>query len=241
MARIICAGKTDVGRRRTNNEDALAVAPDLGFLAVADGMGGAASGQVASALFVEKATQVFANPQLSGKTISELVQMSFFLANKTIWDQASHNPEHAGMGCTAELFSFDAQDYVIGHVGDSRTYLLRNSTLRQLTKDHSLVQSQIDEGLLDPHAVRGHVLKNIILRAVGVGGTLSIDLVQGKMRAGDIFLLCSDGLSDMVIEEDILSILCDAVPLEEKVDRLIAAANSAGGRDNVTAVLCEFS
>jgi protein phosphatase len=128
---------------------------------------------------------------------------------------------------------------VLGHVGDSRTYLFRNGQLRQLTRDHSFLQDQIDQGLMTPAEVRNHALRHVILRAVGTEETLSVDLIRGKTLAGDLFLLCSDGLSDMVDNPLIQESLFASLRLAEKVERLIQLAKSAGGYDNVTVILCE--
>ena len=143
------------------------------------------------------------------------------------------------MGCTAEVLAFYDQSYVVGHVGDSRTYLFREGQLRQITRDHSVVQEQLDEGLITPEEARNHALRHVILRAVGVRDTLAVDLIRGKNRPGDIFLLCSDGLTDMVEDTLIREVLVLSLGLNQKVDRLIELAKSAGGRDNITVILCE--
>ena len=143
------------------------------------------------------------------------------------------------MGCTGELLAVCEGSYIVGHVGDSRTYLFRKGELTQLTKDHSLVQQQVDNGTMTASEARNHSSRHIILRAVGVSEALASDVLKGVAISSDLLLLCSDGLTDMVRDEIIQEILGLQVELSEKVDRLIRRANSAGGHDNITAVLCE--
>jgi len=240
MIRVICHGKSNIGRHRANNEDAFILKPELAFVAVADGMGGSASGEVASQTFVETAIDIFKNGLgHSAKEISQLVQNTFQMANEKILEMARKNPMHQGMGCTADLMSFDSRGYVLGHVGDSRTYLHRDGRLRQITKDHSVVQEQIDMGMITPAEARNSSFRHKILRAVGVGETLAVDLIRGSHRQDDVFLLCSDGLTDMVDDPFILNILTLPIESEEKIDRLIETANANGGKDNITVILCE--
>lgn len=241
MGRITCAGKSDVGRKRSNNEDALIIRSDLGFLAVADGMGGAASGEVASSLFVDTALELMSagSPNPNG-IAAELIQKTFLVANERILKQARENPLHQGMGCTAELLAFQDQNYILGHVGDSRTYLLRGGKLRQVTKDHSLVQEQLDRGLITSVEARTHSMRNVIVRAVGVGKTLAVDIIRGKVQEGDLFLLCSDGLTDMVEDDAIYRLLTLPFELEMRAAKLVEAGNAAGGHDNITVALCQL-
>jgi len=241
MFRVQCFGKSDTGRVRSNNEDALLLKPELGLLAVADGMGGEEGGELASRIFIETALEVFADsPAESEEERYRSVQKAFALANERILEEARRN-QFSKMGCTADLVALCPPGYVLGHVGDSRTYLLRKGELRQLTRDHSLVQEQIEEGLITPEEARKHSLRNVILRAVGVDETLAVDLLRGRGQSGDLLLLCSDGLTGMVEDGDIENLLLRPMSLEQKVDRLIQAANSAGGADNITVVLCEIT
>lgn len=239
MFKIHCFGKTDVGRVRPTNEDAFILKPELGFWAVADGMGGEESGEVASQIFVETALAIFSDfAERSGEKIYELVQKAFGSANEKIllWAK-KHEVER--IGCTAELMAFGALDYVLGHVGDSRTYRFRQGQLRQLTRDHSLVQEQVDQGLLTPPEARRSSLRNIVLRSVGTEDILAVDLLRGKSMPGDLFLLCSDGLTSMLDDPAIQEILARPLELSEKVGQLLENAKLAGGYDNITAVLCE--
>ncbi|HUJ89596.1 MAG TPA: Stp1/IreP family PP2C-type Ser/Thr phosphatase [Syntrophorhabdales bacterium] len=240
MSGINCAGKSDIGLKRSNNEDSLVVEPGAGLLVVADGMGGAASGEVASQVFADTAREVFlASEAKSDEVASALVQKAFLLANDRILAMATENRGRKGMGCTAELLAFYDRKYILGHVGDSRTYMLRQGKLKQMTRDHSLIQEQIDEGLIPPAEARTHALRNVIVRAVGVKEALPVDLIKGISQPGDIFLLCSDGLTDMLVDDQIQELLSLSLSVDEKAEKLIETANSAGGYDNVTVALCE--
>lgn len=240
MVRFLSAGATHVGLLRTNNEDAYLSVPEAGFFAVSDGMGGQAAGEIASQYFIETAQAAF-RPLVSNSGEADLawVEKVFRRANETILEHAAQNPDDSGMGCTGEILVFSGSHYIIGHVGDSRTYRLRDAILRQLTKDHSLVQLQVDQGMLTLEEARTHPQKNIILKAIGTHASVSPDTLQGDALPHDIFLLCSDGLTDMVEDSQIQRILSTDVSLQQKVDDLIQAALDAGGRDNVTVVLCE--
>jgi protein phosphatase len=239
MKRVFC-GKTDVGLRRPNNEDAWLVRPDLDFCVVADGMGGAASGELASRMFVETVQELFTHHHPgSEQDACDVTQEAFRLGNQRILSYAGANPSHQGMGCTAELITFLDDRYVAGHVGDSRTYLFREGVLRQITHDHSLVQSQLDQGLITEIEARRHSLRHVVLRALGIREPLALDLSRGTCRSGDVFLLCSDGLTDMVEDDVIRDILSGPGELAVTADQLIECAKSAGGADNITVVLCQ--
>ncbi len=241
MSKINSIGKSDVGLKRSNNEDAFLIELDHGLLALADGMGGAAAGEIASQIFVKTAQEFFSKEdRLSKRETLEFVKGVFELANQRIINHARENPSHQGMACTAELVAFDNQHFVLGHVGDSRTYLFRKGELKQLTRDHSLVQEQMEQGLITPVEARRHSLRNVILRAVGIKEGLAVDLIRGESVAGDLFLLCSDGLTDMVDDTSIQETLLTSRDLNQKAEKLIELAKSAGGHDNVTVILCEM-
>jgi protein phosphatase len=244
--------------------------PEIGLFSVADGMGGAAAGEIASKYFIETARTVFGiangthrdggadgpdaaiSPEVAD--YESLVKKVFTEASRLIAEHAVQHPHDEGMGCTADLLVIHENDYVIGHVGDSRVYLLREGNLRQLTKDHSLVQLQVDSGTLTPEEARAHPKKNILLQVLG-GGTgraggsamnasdtqVPFDVLRGKALEQDIFLLCSDGLTDMMEDAEIREILVSHKSLQHKVLKLIEKALAAGGRDNVTVVLCEVA
>ena len=143
------------------------------------------------------------------------------------------------MGCTAELAVFYDESCVVGHVGDSRTYRFRQGELEQITRDHSWIQAQIDEGLLTPAEAQKSPFRNIILRAVGTEDSLAVDLLRGRGMPADLYLLCSDGLTSMIDDQIIQEVLSRPLSLSQKVDQLIEGANTAGGYDNITVILCE--
>jgi len=173
------------------------------------------------------------------RQIAEQVQASFRLANQNILADVRKNPRHKGMGCTAELMVFSNEGFVLGHMGDSRTYRSRKGLLKQLTQDHSFVQDQVNKGLLTSENARKHPLRHVILRAVGINEQLALDLIRGSAYPKDQFLLCSDGLTDMVDDFQIQETLSSSLTLNQKVDHLIEMALAAGGSDNVTVVLVE--
>jgi len=216
------------------------VMPEFSLFLVADGMGGEAAGELASRIFADAAIEVFSTTHADSEDERlDLIQRAFTLAHERIREHVSKHPYHGGMGCTAELLSFIGETCLLGHVGDSRTFLCRDGILRQLTRDHSLIQDQLDQGLITSAKAKKHPLRNVVLRAVGANHTLGVDLLKGKIHPGDIFLLCSDGLTDMVDEAAIAAALSSPLTCAEKGDRLIELAKAAGGYDNITVVLCE--
>ena len=234
----IFAGKTDIGLKRKNNEDAFIVRKDLGMCVACDGMGGAAAGELASRIFTDTAIEVFEkDPGRSEDEINYLTKKTFGLANDRIQSHIEKNPRHAGMGCTAELLAFSDKSFVLGHIGDSRTYLLREGVFKQITQDHTLVQEQLEAGLIPMEEARNHPLRNVILRAVGVKKELVLDLFKGNIFSGDLFVLCSDGLTDMVDDSQILETLDGDNDIEQSTETLIKMANDAGGKDNITVVM----
>lgn len=239
MLRIKSYGRSDIGLKRANNEDALIIKPEVALWALADGMGGAAAGEIASQIFIETALTIFTNHRPSSEEeIIRLIQKTFLEANARILDHVQAHPAHKGMGCTAELLTFWGPNFFLGHVGDSRTYLLRQGQLKQLTKDHSLIQEQIDQGLLTIEEAKRHNLRHVIIRAVGVEDNLPVDLIKGKVFLEDLFIICSDGLSDLVEDKLIQETLSTAAPnLKQKGEKLISLAKAAGGHDNITLIL----
>src|SRR5512141_2978745 len=225
MIRIETSARTDVGLRRTSNEDAFVSAAESGILALADGMGGAASGEVASGIFIDTVRdRLPPGPPPVPEEAEEFVRETFLLANRRIRDLAAREPKHQGMGCTGEMVVFTGDRYVVGHVGDSRVYFFREGRLRQVTKDHSFVQQQVDHGMITPEQARVHAYRHMILRAIGIDDALAVDLVSGKASPGDIFLLCSDGLTDMVGDLLIEGRLASGLSLEEKAELLVRDA-----------------
>jgi protein phosphatase len=233
-------GNSHKGLKRANNEDSFHIDSEKGYCLVADGMGGAAAGEVASQYFTHSAKAIFSRRRIRSEAEAlTLIKEVFILANRKILDHSKSNPKLKGMGCTAELLAITGENVVIGHVGDSRTYRFRNGKLKQMTKDHSLVQKQLDAKQITEAEARTHPLRNIILQAVGIQSMLELDLIRVKAIPDDLFMLCSDGLTDMVDETEIEKALLESSELPAIVDRLIDLANSSGGNDNITVVVCK--
>lgn len=240
MPKLSLAGRTDVGLKRAKNEDSFVVRPDLQLCLVADGMGGAAAGELASRIFAETSVGTFSTSVNDAATdLAALVHKSFLQSNRRILEHVTRQPDHKGMGCTAEMLAFRGEDFVLGHIGDSRTYRFREGHLKQITKDHSLVQNMLEQGVITEEEARTHIHRNVILRAVGIEPKVNPDLIRGKAKSGDIFLLCSDGLTDMVDDGLIQEVLSSGISLAQKVEGFIELAKLGGGADNITAVLCQ--
>jgi serine/threonine protein phosphatase PrpC len=233
-------GKSDIGRKRANNEDSFIINPDLDLFVVSDGMGGEAAGEIASTILAETAVEVFSGANNhSTKHAAELIQKVFTSANQKILDHTKYYPHHSGMGCTAEVLTFSDEEYVAGHIGDSRIYHLRNQKLTQITNDHSLVQKQLDLGLISEPEAKKHPLRNILLRALGSNEPFAVDIIKGNVFVGDIFLICSDGLTSMVKDSVLADVLASSLSVNQKVTRLVQIANNAGGFDNITVVVVQ--
>lgn len=240
--KVSASGLTDIGLHRSCNEDSFFIDRDAGCFLVADGMGGAAAGEIASRIFADKAAGlILQSENQSENNAVALIKKIFLSANAKIRNHILHNPDHRGMGCTADLLLFHNNGFALGHVGDSRSYRLRQGQLTRLTKDHSLVQDQLDQGLISIDEARTHRLRNVISRAVGIEDQLKVDIIRGQCLAEDLFLLCSDGLTDMVPEELISKILLSKESLPQRSALLIERAKANGGRDNITVVLVEIS
>ena len=225
------AGRTDVGRQRSANEDDFVLAPP--FFAVADGMGGAKAGEVASAM----ATEVFEDESDSGEPAETQLARMLREANKRIHDLAVADESHRGMGTTLTAAKVTGDEISLAHVGDSRAYRMRDGELEQLTKDHSLVAELERSGQITPEAAEHHPQRSIITRALGPEPEVEVDTYTVTGREGDLFLLCSDGLTSMISDEEIGSILRSADSLDAAADALVRAANQSGGKDNITVVL----
>jgi len=232
------ASRTDTGRVRPQNEDTLLVRPDLGLYAVADGMGGHAAGEVASAIAAETVElQVEAAAQ-RGEAPHDAAARAVRAANNAIRFEADRDPEKEGMGTTATVLVTVGDDRCrIAHVGDSRAYLLRDGDLHQLTVDHTWVQEQVEKGLLHPDDVRRHPFSSVLTRVLGTEHDVAVDVIDHDARPGDVFLLCSDGLTAVLEDAAIRVVLSRDDPLEERADALVHAALEGGGPDNVTVVL----
>ncbi|MDT8380088.1 MAG: Stp1/IreP family PP2C-type Ser/Thr phosphatase [Desulfotignum sp.] len=240
MSRFSMYGKTDPGLRRLNNEDTILVDENQGFCLVADGIGGNVGGEIASRLFSQAAENAFSGVPFQEELRYQILQKVFADANETIFNYAQSHPGCDGMGCTAEMLILNDDRFMLGHIGDSRTYRLRDGEIKQLTMDHTLVKQQLDQGLITQEEAKHHSFKNVILRAVGIQQNPSLDVLRGNVYPGDMFLLCSDGLTDMVEDDFIKNHLISEKGIREKVDGLIQEANAKGGKDNISAVLVQI-
>jgi len=227
---------SDTGRKRRRNEDNYVVAPPL--FAVADGMGGAQAGEVASQL-AASALEADDSDGLDGtRRIDALIQE----ANRRIYDRASTDPTASGMGTTMTVALVEGMTVAIGHVGDSRAYLVRGEQMEQLTEDHSLVNELVKSGKLSEEEAHAHPQRSVITRAVGTDPDVDVDGFTIEAEEGDVFLICSDGLSDMVEDEEILELVHqNRDDLNKAVKSLVQAANRGGGEDNITAVAFRIS
>jgi PPM family protein phosphatase len=222
---------TDTGRQRRANEDSLLARSPL--FVVADGMGGAQAGEVASRVAVESFQPGVQDASQAELALAELARA----ANTRIHELSHANAEHAGMGTTLTAVYVGEQEVAIAHVGDSRAYRLRDGLLERLTDDHSLVDELMRQGRLTPEEAVEHPQRSVITRALGPEGAVEVDTRSVRARAGDVYLICSDGLTTMIGEDQIAEVLLAHPRLRDAGEALIAAANDAGGRDNITVVL----
>jgi protein phosphatase len=240
-------GLTDVGRVRTNNEDTLLFNDELGVMVLADGMGGYNAGEVASGMAVAfVATElarwlVEARHRLSPAHISHGIRWCVDRANQSIVNTASNNQQYYGMGTTLVVGVFHEDCLILGHVGDSRCYRLRASELAQLTRDHSLLQEQIDAGVLTVDEAATAPGKNLLTRALGADGPVQVEIHEHRVLEGDVYLMCSDGLTDMLSDELISATLQMHEFLPDMARELVNRANIAGGRDNIAVLLAKAS
>ncbi len=228
---------TNVGMIRPGNEDSLHTDVRAGLFVVADGMGGHAAGEVAS----EMAVGIIADELRSVKDIDDSViaqvGQAMKRANLAIFERTLTEVDKQGMGTTASVLLLRDGKYLIGQVGDSRVYLLREGVLHQLTKDHSYVQEQVDAGFLTPEQARYHPYSNVITRCVGASADVEPDTYTGPVKQGDTFLVASDGLTGMVDDRRLQTLLQSRANAQRVVDALISEANGRGGLDNITAIV----
>jgi len=234
---------TDPGLVRDNNEDAVALDPENQVAVLADGMGGYNAGEVASAMatsFIKTELGRWLSEgghEASARELRRAMEICIDNANRSIFNAANANPQYAGMGTTLVMGVFQGTRTLIGHVGDSRCYRLRAGQLVQLTRDHSLLQEQIDAGLISQEQAQYATHKNLVTRALGVEDTVLLEVSEYRAEDDDLYLLCSDGLTDMMTDDRIVAILITAGTLQEKGQALIDAANDSGGRDNISVIL----
>lgn len=229
---ISCAYRTDVGKVRANNQDAPIVSEKLHLYGVADGMGGHKGGEVASASARDGLIRALEGKTPSVSTISSAIEE----VNREVYHQQEHDDALTGMGTTLSVLWMSDNFVYIGHVGDSRVYLLRDGEFKQMTLDHSLVEQLVREGVLTEEEAQNHPMRNIITRAIGTDESVEVDVVVEERRKGDLWLACSDGLHGLVDDDKMRDALRQYAP-EKAADVLLKAALDAGGRDNVTLVI----
>lgn len=239
---LTVAARSDVGMIRSGNEDAFFAhaTRERGVFIVADGMGGHAAGEVASEMAVQIISRELQElAEVYGEAARLKVAEALRIANRAIYDRTIQESDKQGMGTTASVLVVAGARYLIGQVGDSRVYLLRDGALRQLTKDHSYVQEQVDAGFLTPEQARYHPYSNVITRCVGASDVVEPDTYSGELKAGDVFLVASDGLTGMVDDRRLQQLLLSRASAGRVVDALIAEANYRGGLDNITAIVVQ--
>jgi PPM family protein phosphatase len=241
--KIKAFGLTDVGRRRESNEDDFLLEPGRGVYAVADGMGGHAAGEIASRLAIDTLREVLQRDGACGERLdldetAEWLRGAVVEANRRICDSIRVHEERRGMGTTVVALVHSGRDAVVGHVGDSRLYLLRNGELVRMTSDHSWVNEQVKLGLMNDDTAQRHPMRNIVTRALGSRPDVLVDLSSVEVSPGDVFLLCSDGLNTMLSDLQIHTLLASHRHDPEAACRaLVDEANRFGGEDNVTVVV----
>ena len=236
---------TNPGLARGNNEDSVTFdeATRLGILA--DGMGGYNAGEIASGMattFIKSELSRWlaqAGRNANAREVRRALEICVDNANRSIFNAANSNPQYTGMGTTLVVGVFQDEKLTIGHIGDSRCYRLRAGEFTQITRDHSLLQEQIDAGLITPEQAATSMNKNLVTRALGVEDSVQLEVNEHKVEAGDLYLMCSDGLSDMVDDAGIAELLLSGASMEELATQLIDKANANGGRDNISVLLAK--
>jgi PPM family protein phosphatase len=239
--------RTDPGLARENNEDSVTIDEPTRLAVLADGMGGYNAGEIASGMattFIKSELGRWlsqAGRHANSREVRRAMEICVDNANRSIFNAANSNPQYSGMGTTLVLGVFQDGRLMLGHIGDSRCYRLRGTEFQQITKDHSLLQEQMDAGLITAEQAATSSNKNLVTRALGVEDAVLLEVNEYKVEPGDIYLMCSDGLSDMVDDGGIANILTSDAPLEQKVALLIDTANANGGRDNISVLLAQAS
>lgn len=229
--------RSDQGKVRNSNEDAcIANLPSKTFL-VADGMGGHAAGEIASQI-AASTVEEFLTKSDSDSNSENLLRQAVEEANTRVYETQMEKPEYRGMGSTLTVLYFSSSRFYVAQVGDSRAYLFRNGALNQLTQDHSVVWPLYENGILTKEDISKHPQKNLITRSIGTYPQVDVDLQNNAAHEGDIFLLCSDGLTDVLTDQDIArTLISNRKSTQELADRLVDAANEAGGPDNITVIV----
>jgi len=237
--------RTDPGLARENNEDSVTVDEPTRLGILADGMGGYNAGEVASGMattFIKSELGRWlaqAGRHANGREVRRAMEICVDNANRSIFNAANSNPQYSGMGTTLVVGVFQDGRLMLGHIGDSRCYRLRGGQLEQITKDHSLLQEQMDAGLITPEQAATSTNKNLVTRALGVEDAVLLEVNEHRVEPGDLYLMCSDGLSDMLDDAAIAALLSTDGSLEQKSVQLIDGANANGGRDNISVLLAQ--
>jgi len=243
---------TDPGMVRSHNEDSVASIAEKGLVVLADGMGGYNAGEVASGMattvlttelrqLLEEHAPHEVDPQTGSKAAQKMLHEQVAKANTSIYQAAQSQPQYAGMGTTLVVALFYDNKMMVGHIGDSRLYRMREDEFSQVTKDHSLLQEQIDAGMLTKEQAKHSSNKNLVTRALGIDPAVDLEVHEYDTRPGDIYLLCSDGLSDMVSDDDIgMALQALGANLELAAQQLVQMANDNGGRDNISVILIKI-
>lgn len=243
--RLKACGLSDVGRVRAHNEDSFDIDPDRSVYVVADGMGGHRHGEVASRIAVEAVSRWMTSGEDSSKLDQSLpthvgtLKAAIESAQEAVQEAVEEDAALVGMGTTVVAMIFRGESAGVAHVGDSRAYRLRNGSFERLTKDHTWVGEQVGAGLLSEEQAKVHPLRNVVTRALGGRGDVSVEMSEISVMPGDVYLLCSDGLTTMLEDDQIEKHLVESDSIEDICRNLIADANSGGGLDNVTVVLVE--
>jgi serine/threonine protein phosphatase PrpC len=250
--RVVSCGITDVGLKRGHNEDNYLINEELNLFVVADGMGGHAGGEYASAICVNTVEEVVTSLEMNGgkeglavesddpvELAREKLRYAIQLAGRRIFEKAAEMPEFHGMGTTAVVLLVEAGNAIIAHVGDSRLYMVREGKPEQVTDDHSLVYQKVKEGLITPEQAKTHRMRNVITRSLGYQEDVEVDVQVRALRRGDRFLLCSDGLCGHLELDEVGDMLEKAGP-QDAARRLVEVACERGGEDNITAIVCKI-
>ncbi len=241
---ILCAGASDIGRKRKSNQDSICLDHKHHFFAVADGMGGHNGGDIASQLSVKVMPEFFV--QHSNMEPQALMKAMIQEINRSILQKAEEQPELHGMGTTVSAIYFHGQTLIVGNVGDSRVYMVNNNHIFQMTRDHSFVQEKLNMGIYTREEAVKDPQKNVLVRSVGFEADIQVDVFNYRICKNDIFMVCSDGLHGKVSDGDILHIIqknivdpatCTIADVEETVKELIQQANDNGGQDNISVIL----
>ena len=246
--RITSCGITDVGLKRGHNEDNYLINEELNLFVVADGMGGHAGGEYASAIAVNTVEEIVSSMAVGGEAdpdadpveiTRQKLSHAVRLSGRRIFEKAREQPEYHGMGTTVVVVLVEGGNAFVAHVGDSRVYLLRDGQIEQVTEDHSLIAEKIRHGLITPEEAKNHRMRNVITRSLGYQEDVEVDLQVRAVRRGDQYLLCSDGLSGHVEDEEMASLMAEQSP-QNAARKLIVLACDRGGDDNITTVIARI-